>query len=87
MKRPNSEGMVSRGVASRLISLYGHLSPVRLSGDEIGERLRIHGLIEWVSFKPTGLPDRWRETPTFGNLTPTEKLARAKQALYSVANG
>lgn len=82
LNRPTSEGMVNRGAASRLISLYGHLAKIRLSGDEIGNALKSAGLIEWVSFKGSGLPDRYRETAEFSALDPEQKLARVREALY-----
>lgn len=79
--------MVNRGTASRLITLYGHLAKRRLSGDEIGNSLKSAGLIEWVSFKPSGIPDRYRETVAFAALEHEQKLARARDALYASGHG
>lgn len=81
MNRPIIDGMVNRGAASRLISLYGHLAKRRLSGDEIGNALKNAGLIEWVSFKASGLPDRYRETAEFSALDRDQKAAAVKQIL------
>lgn len=79
--------MVNRGSASRLISLYGHLARLRLSGDEIGNALKSAGLIEWVSYKASGIPDRYRETAVFAALAGEQKLARAREALYASGHG